>query len=243
MGLPAFPVAAFSPGGTKVYGPARSTSTMTSVYGTNGSDAVAYNIAQVTTTTKIQTSKLTALANKAIEEKVRRGGTAILIPANYFSGLIYGDRIQDIRGQLERAGPAATQAYMGAGAGTNSTNGLVSTGYTVTQGITGYDGYYGAAIYGPVTVQTFGPVADPTPTTFPQASAPTMSYTFTRGDKITASDINTLIAEINNAGATCLCNCNYCTCNCNYCTCNCNYACTCNCNYSDERVKTNIEYL
>ncbi len=43
----------------------------------------------------------------------------------------------------------------------------------------------------------------------------------------------------------CTCDCNYaCTCNCNYaCTCNCNYTCTCNCNYSDERLKTDIQYL
>ena len=60
---------------------------------------------------------------------------------------------------------------------------------------------------------------------------------------IKASDINALIKKVNDAGAVCLCNCNYCTCNCNYCTCNCNYACTCNCNYSDRRLKRNIKFL
>ena len=41
----------------------------------------------------------------------------------------------------------------------------------------------------------------------------------------------------------CTCDCNYCTCNCNYCPCNCNHSCTCQCNYSDERLKSNIEYI
>lgn len=63
------------------------------------------------------------------------------------------------------------------------------------------------------------------------------------GGAVYASNINDMISKVVNAGAECLCNCNYCTCNCNYCTCNCNYACTCNCNYSDERVKTEIEYM
>jgi hypothetical protein len=61
--------------------------------------------------------------------------------------------------------------------------------------------------------------------------------------KIYAQNVNDLIEKFISANNVCICNCNYCTCNCNYCTCNCNYACTCNCNYSDERVKTNIEYL
>lgn len=63
------------------------------------------------------------------------------------------------------------------------------------------------------------------------------------GNTIYASNINELIDKVVNAGAVCVCNCNYCTCNCNYCTCNCNYSCTCNCNYSDERLKDNIELV
>jgi len=63
------------------------------------------------------------------------------------------------------------------------------------------------------------------------------------GQLITASQINKIRTELKNAGNSCFCNCNYCACNCNYCTCNCNYACTCNCNYSDERLKTNIQFI
>jgi len=240
MGLPAFPLSAFQPGGSKAYNPARSQNgIMTGIYGVNSSDGVAYNIADVDNSMKIFSSKLLAIANNAVAEKVRRGGTNVLIPAGYYEGRINANRIQDIRVQVEVRGPAATQAYNGAGSGTNSPNGLQVTGST--NGITGYDGYYGAAIYGPVP--TYGPIPEPSIVTYPQAPAPTMSYSFTSRDLIRASDINKLIKEINDAGAVCLCNCNYCTCNCNYCTCNCNYSCTCNCNYSDERVKTQIEYL
>jgi hypothetical protein len=63
------------------------------------------------------------------------------------------------------------------------------------------------------------------------------------GNKFYASDFSALATAVINAGAQCLCNCNYCTCNCNYCTCNCDYSCTCNCNYSDERLKENIKLI
>jgi len=52
------------------------------------------------------------------------------------------------------------------------------------------------------------------------------------GTLINANDLNTLADSIYTAGTQCVCNCNYCTCNCNACTCNCNYSCTCNCNYN-----------
>jgi len=51
------------------------------------------------------------------------------------------------------------------------------------------------------------------------------------GNVFYASDFTGVANAVINAGAQCLCNCNYCTCNCNYCTCNCDYSCTCNCNY------------
>lgn len=63
------------------------------------------------------------------------------------------------------------------------------------------------------------------------------------GNLITAANVNSMIQELQTAGASCFCNCNYCACNCNQCSCNCNYGCTCNCNYSDKTLKENIEYL
>jgi hypothetical protein len=242
VGLPAFPVAAFSPGGTKTYAPARSTSTMTGIYGTNASNALA-GISTVTKATgdAISGAHLLEIANAANAERTRRGGSAITIPNGYYTGRISASRIQAIRTGLEISGPAASQAYSGAGA--SSSDGYYVTG--TTTGIIGYDSYYGAAVYGPVT--TYALLPDPSTVTFPQVSSNTGSYDYdllyALGSRIKAVHINDLITVINNNRAQCTCNCNYCTCNCNYCTCNCNYACTCNCNYSDEQVKTQIEYM
>jgi hypothetical protein len=191
----------------------------TSVYGTNSSNAVSYNISEVSSTEQMKESKLLAVAQRACDERVRRGSTTITIPSGYYSGLIYGSRIQDIRTVVEVAGPAATQAYNGAGNGTNSSNGLGST----------IIGYRYVIFRGQQPI--YGPVDQPEVITYAQAAAPTNSISFSKNDRISAENINTVIREINNAGNACTCNCNYCTCNCNYCTCNCNYSCTCNCNY------------
>jgi len=200
----------------------------TSVYGTNSSNAVGYNIAEVASTDLMRENKLIEIANNAVSERTRRGQSAIQIPGGYFSGRIYGSRVQDIINVVQVAGPAATQAYNGAGQGTNSSDGRGPIiGYT--------PGRFRLPIY--------GPLVQPEVVTYPQTAAPSFGVSFSKGDQISSLNINTLIRTINNAGAACTCNCNYCTCNCNYCTCNCNYACTCNCNYSDEQVKTNIEYI
>ena len=91
-------------------------------------------------------------------------------------------------------------------------------------------------IVGQPASQAYNVSGTVTVVTYPQAAAPSGSTAVSVGTSITATGLNALITELNNAGAVC-------TCNCNYCTCNCNYACTCNCNYSDERVKTEIEYM
>ena len=91
---------------------------------------------------------------------------------------------------------------------------------------------------GPAVTWTYG-------TTY-FTSATTFSLTYgnvTAGAIVYATDVNNLLTDLLNAGAVCVCNCNYCTCNCNYCVCNCNYACTCNCNYSDQRLKENIKLI
>ena len=89
----------------------------------------------------------------------------------------------------------------------------------------------GAATYPPASIGYTAPGA--------QTSAGAVAG----GGRIYPSNVNALINDINNAGAACVCNCNYCSCNCNYCVCNCNYTCTCNCNYSDERLKENIKLI
>ena len=68
-------------------------------------------------------------------------------------------------------------------------------------------------------------------TTYTHPAAVVASNNLEDGDTITATGVNAILIDINNAANQCTCNCNYCSCNCNYCTCNCNYSCTCNCNY------------
>ena len=207
-----------------------------SIYGTNSSNAVSYNIASVGSTDLMRENKLTAIAQKACDERVRRGKSTINIPSGYYSGQILASRVQDIRSVVEVTGPAATQAYMGQWRDISSPNGQYATGGTTPT----YDPAYGV-----LTGYTAAYAALPPPDAidYPQAPAPTNGVSFSRNDRISAENINTIITEINNAGQVCTCNCNYCTCNCNYCTCNCNYSCTCNCNYSDEQLKANVEYL
>ena len=212
----------------------------TGAYGTNASNAVSYGQGGVSAGATILSSTWTTLETNVNAERTRRGsGAATFSGAVTVGSTIAAVTFNSIKTQLEVAGPAASSAYNGAWQNYNSSNGVYLSGYTT--GIVGYDSYYGAAVYGPVAVYSASPT--PETVTYPQAAAPTGSTAVAVGNLITAAGLNALITECNNAGAVCTCNCNYCTCNCNYCTCNCNYACTCNCNYSDERVKTNIEYM
>jgi len=237
MALPSFPIRAFSSGGTHAPNgnPAYRTQNgvMSSVYGTTTAKTVSYSIAEVASTDLMRESKLLDIAGKAVLERQRRGVFDRSVPTGYFQGIIYGSRIQDIVTTIQVSGQDNEQAYNGAGQGTNSPWGYYQSGNTIT-----YDNY-GNPINNPVN----SPVDDPTAVTFPKAAAPSVGVSFSKGDQISAVNINTLIRTINAAGNVCTCNCNYCTCNCNYCTCNCNYGCTCNCNYSDERVKADVEYM
>ena len=204
-------------------------------YGTNASNAVSYAQGGVTVGATILSSTWSTLVTNVGNERGRRGSTPSFSGGPYTVGSIINAALfNSIKGQLEYSGPTATQAYNGANQNINSSNGQVYS-YTYYT----YDSYYGA--YSTVNVYVAAPA--PEVITYSAATAPTGSTAVAAGNLITASGLNALITELNNAGAVCTCNCNYCTCNCNYCTCNCNYSCTCNCNYSDERVKTNIEYM
>jgi len=206
-----------------------------SIYGTNATNAVTHNLAGVLSTDVMRENKLVDIANKAIAERSRRGGSAIQLPASYFSGKILGARVQEIITTVQQAGPAASQAYNGANQNINSSNGVVQTGSTPI--LDGYGNVVGST-------PTYAAVPTPEVITYPQSPAPSVGTSFSKDQRISSVDINTLISAINSAGAVCTCNCNYCTCNCNYCTCNCNYACTCNCNYgSDIRLKENIKFI
>ena len=206
------------------------------IYGTNASNALGYIGGYVGTSTTISGSAMTGIAQAAINERVRRGQSNIVIPAGYYSGTVSAARLDIIITAVGVAGPAATTAQNGANQNINSSNGQVQTGTAPT-----YDGYGNYA--GDVPV--YGPVPVPETITYPQVPAVSNATSFAAlvGSRIRAVHINSLVNQINDSRIVCTCNCNYCTCNCNYCTCNCNYACTCNCNYSDEQVKTEIEYM
>jgi hypothetical protein len=211
-------------------------SLLASPYGTNATNAVQAIGGYVGAGYSISGSAMTAIAQAAIDERVRRGQSNISIPAGYYSGTISAARLDIIITVVQVAGPAQTQAYNGANQNINSSNGQVVTGYAPQ-----YDAYGNYTGSTPV----YGPVPAPEVITYYQQGAPNFYVSFAGlvGSTIRASHINALINGINGAKAVCTCNCNYCTCNCNYCTCNCNYSCTCNCNYSDELVKTEIEYM
>jgi hypothetical protein len=205
-------------------------------YGTNATNGVQAIGGYVGAGYSISGSGILALAQAAVNERVRRGQSNITIPPGYYSGTISASRLQDIITVVAVAGPAQTQAYNGANQNINSSNGQVQTG--TTPQYDGYGNYIGEA---PV----YGPTPSPEIVYYYQQGAPNFYVSFSGlvGSTIRADHINELLNGINAARAVCTCNCNYCTCNCNYCTCNCNYSCTCNCNYSDEQVKSDVEYI
>jgi hypothetical protein len=204
-----------------------------SIYGTTASNAVVYNIAQVTNKNIVTNALFTDIIDKVNQERTRRAVTTTSITLNTIINHLDFNAIKD----------AVT---LGSGTTDQAYNDPSSSGFN------GYYGYHYVAI--PSYFNTYyqhqyfyyrGPYLNTLPpvTTY---SSPAVSITAAAAaqyDKITVLNFNKIINDINNAGAVCTCNCNYCTCNCNYCTCNCNYSCTCNCNYSDERVKSNIEYM
>jgi len=244
MSLPTFPEAAFvhavgggRSDGRKANGGLISQSgIVASIYGTNATNGVQAIGGYVSAGNSISGSAMTAIAQEAINERVRRGQSNISIPAGYYSGTISAARLDIIITVVQVSGPAQTQAYNGANQNINSGDGNIVTGSTPV-----YDSYGNLTGY----TNTYAPAPAPEVITYYQQGAPNFYVSFAGlvGSTIRASHINELINGINGAKAVCTCNCNYCTCNCNYCTCNCNYSCTCNCNYSDELVKTEIEYM
>ena len=209
------------------------------IYGTNASNALGAipSILSAAAGDRISASTILPIAQAAVNERTRRGASAITIPPGYYSGTISASRLQDIITVVEVAGPATSYAQNGANQNINSGNGQVQTG--TTPELDPYGNPTGNQL--PV----YGPVPTPETITYPQVGAVSNATSFPSlvGSRIRAPHINSLINQINSSRAACTCNCNYCTCNCNYCTCNCNYACTCNCNYSDEQLKTEIEYI
>jgi Chaperone of endosialidase len=198
------------------------------------SDAVSYSIASVAQSGLIQSSKFVDIAAKVNAERGRRGAGA---QSYNTSGLISASDLNAMKAGLEVA-PLA----LGTGGYYDNKGYQTHATYDYDNGTGQGSSFPGAADTGNSSsgnvTWSYGTAS------FPQASAYTAGFSgVAQNSLIYAQNINDMITKITNAGAVCMCNCNYCTCNCNYCTCNCNYACTCNCNYSDERLKENIKLI
>ena len=167
--------------------PTLGASVVTSVYGANASNAVAHGLTQVSSSNKMSTAIFLNIAQKAVAERVRRGGSSITIPNNYFTGKISAPKIQEIKTNLEIAGPAQTQAYNTSGTVSITTfpQAAVPTGSgNFTQGQKITSGIINALI---TEINTAGAIC--------------------------TCNCNYCTCNCN----YCTCNCNYsCTCNCNY---------------------------
>lgn len=167
-----------------------------SIYGTNASNAVNHGMAGVLPTDLIRETKLVDIANKAIAERTRRGGSSVQLPGGYFSGQIIASRVQDIITTVQQAGPADSQAYnTDYSGGNNGGNAPAITTYS----------------------QVAAPVVGTSFSRGQQINSADINVLI--GAINSAGQVCTCNCNY------CTCNCNYCTCNCNYsCTCNCNYS-------------------
>ena len=206
--------------------------------------ATNYSLTDVSSGSLISAASINAIRTAYASECARRGLSAPSGSTVSSGGSISSAHINNLKSSIESAATRVTPTVLVSSDG--SEGDVRSAGSAATQRLfpngTQFVASGGVDIWGgpgqpnpaagnppdvPVTsfTQGFAGISNPTTTT------------------IKASDINALIKKVKDAGAVCLCNCNYCTCNCNYCTCNCNYSCTCNCNYSDRRLKKNIKFL
>lgn len=225
--LPSFPERAGEPAGTnsrspQPYGGTRYQNGVLASVGGGSNNAVTYTFTN-STTNPIRLVMFEELRDKINSERVRRGGTTTSIS---ITNPIQKDTFNAIKNNLGFDGSSTVlgQAYDA---------GFINRDSSDARYISGYSYWYtdkgGTVYYQPVYSN---PMPDPTASTFYGPAAPSVGITDRSiTDKIYASDINSVITALQNAGAVCTCNCNYCSCNCNYCTCNCNYSCTCNCNY------------
>ena len=166
------------------------------IYGTDTSNTVSHGLTQVNNSNKMSGAIFYNIAQKAIAERTRRGGSSVAIPSNYYTGKLFASKVQEIKTNVEIAGPATSQAYnTNYGGGANSGN--------------------------PPDITTYSQVAVPSGSgNFIAGQRITSAIV-----NALINEINTAGAVCTCNCNYCTCNCNYCTCNCNYsCTCNCNYS-------------------
>jgi len=204
--------------------------------------AATYNFTNVTNNNTITDTFINSIRDAYALECVRRNLNSPAAPATD-GDTIRASHINSLKNSIEISStlslPAITTSVTAAAAGSD----IRGRGDQI------FDAMFPAGTeFVPNGVDAWQGVGRPNPRVGNPPAFSVPAYTTGGGthvaeNTITASGINALITKVKDAGAVCLCNCNYCTCNCNYCTCNCNYACTCNCNYSDRRLKTLIKLL
>ena len=188
-------------------------------YTGNAVYGVSHNVGGVNNTTTVKATDWNNFVSKISTERVRRGRSSI---SYTLTNPITATQFNNLRSYIQVS--AQFQNTPSGATWLTTDSAYNSTGQGENNGT-------GVATYPPAT------------STYNAPAAPSAATAVSAGGLIYATNVNNLINDINNAGAACVCNCNYCSCNCNYCVCNCNYTCTCNCNYSDERLKENIKLL
>jgi len=204
--------------------------------------ATNYSLTDVTVGSLVSAAGINAIRTAYASECSRRGLSTPAGSTVSSGSVITSTQINNLKSSIEVATTRITPTILVSSSG--SEGDIRSAGSQATQRLfpdgTQFVVSGGVNIWG--GPGTTNPFADNPP----DVSIPAFTTGFagiSTGAIIKASDINGLIKKVKDAGAVCLCNCNYCTCNCNYCTCNCNYSCTCNCNYSDRRLKKNVKFL
>ncbi len=202
--------------------------------------ATTYSLTDVTAGSLIGAASINAIRTAYASECTRRGLSAPSGSTVSSGTSITSSQINNLKASIERTGARTFGLITTSSSGGES---VVSSGSQLTQRIfpngTQFVAFGGVELWG--GPNTTNPQVDRGPaisvagfvTGFAGISTTNNAQLSTR---ISATDINALIKKVKDAGAVCLCNCNYCTCNCNY-------SCTCNCNYSDRRLKRNIKYL
>jgi hypothetical protein len=73
------------------------------IYGSNANDAVSHGLTQVNNSNKMSGAIFYNVAQKAIAERTRRGGSPVAIPSNYYTGKLFASKIQEINKQIQEA--------------------------------------------------------------------------------------------------------------------------------------------
>jgi len=205
-----------------------------------------YSLTDVTSGASISAQGINAIRTAYASECSRRGLAAPSGTTVTSGSAITAAQINDLKSSIENTATKVTPIVTTSSSGFEGDVRSGQIADTVFPGGTQFVASGGVQVWkGPGT--TNPAASDPPDVAVPSYTSGFAGISTTNNAHLTttikASDINSLIKKVKDAGAVCLCNCNYCTCNCNYCTCNCNYACTCNCNYSDRRLKRNIKFL